>query len=102
MKTMIARYPGRCRACRQAINPGEQINFYGRGTAEHTHCPGTEQDGEEPSGEDFDGEDERAGLEPGTLANDRRMAKRGLSITRFASGEVSVRCGCIDYPCCGH
>jgi hypothetical protein len=98
MKTMIARYPGRCRGCGESIQPGQQINFFGRGTAEHTVCPG----GEEQGGEDFDGEDERAGLESGTLANDRRMAKRGLSITRFASGEVSVRCGCIDYPCCGH
>lgn len=49
-------------------------------------------------------EDEAAGLEPGTLASDRRLAREGISVTRFASGEVvTQRTGgrCIDAPCCG-
>lgn len=35
MKTMIAKYPGVCITCRQPIQRGEMINFYGRGQAEH-------------------------------------------------------------------
>lgn len=50
------------------------------------------------------GEDEAAGLEPGTLANDRRLARRGLSVTRFSFGAVHTqnsRGRCEDAPCCG-
>lgn len=95
MKTMIAKFPGKCQVCAGRISPGEKINFFGRGRAEHASC------GEEET--EFD-EDEAAGLEPGTLANDRRLAKRGLSVIRFASGEVitqNARGRCIDAPCCG-
>jgi hypothetical protein len=60
------------------------------------------------AGNDEDGheyhEDAAAGLEPGTLANDRRMARRGLSVTRFSSGETMTqnsRGRCEDAPCCG-
>lgn len=95
MKTMIAKYPGICRACGEAIKRGDTINFFGRGTAEHLNCdsPQSRHD-----------EDEAAGLEPGTLANDRRLAKRGLSVTRFSSGAVvtqNSRGRCEDAPCCG-
>ncbi len=93
MKTMIAKYPGQCMTCGNPIRRGETINFHGRGRAEHAAC-----------GEERAGEDERANLEPGTLANDRRLAERGLSVTRFASGAVVTRNSrgrCEDAPCCG-
>ena len=38
MKTMTAKYPGRCTACGKPIARGEQINFFGRGRAEHAQC----------------------------------------------------------------
>jgi hypothetical protein len=94
MKSMIAKFPGVCRACGEQINPGESIDFYGRGHAEHSGC-------REPG--QFD-EDERAGLEPGTLANDRRLARLGLSVIRLSSGAVltqNSRGRCEDAPCCG-
>jgi hypothetical protein len=94
MKTMIAKYPGFCRACQQPIERGKSINFFGKGQAEHTNC----QAGYAGS------EDERAGFEPGTLANDRRLARNGLSVTRYASGHVSTtnsRGRCEDATCCG-
>ena len=93
MKTMVARYAGVCRRTGKAIKVGDTINYYGRGHAELA-------DGEAMAVD----EDEAAGLERGTLANDRRMAKRGLSVTRFSSGEtmtVNSRGRCEDAPCCG-
>lgn len=94
MKTMTAKYPGQCSACGEPIHRGDTINFFGKGRVEHAEHR-------------FDGaesEDVVAGLEPGTLANDRRMAKRGLSVIRFSSGEVMTqnsRGRCEDAPCCG-
>jgi hypothetical protein len=96
MKTMIAKYPGQCIRCGGAIKRGEIINFLGHKRAEHANCQATQ-------GPPAD-EDERAGFEAGTLANDRRLAKQGLSVTRFASGAVvtqNSRGRCIDAPCCG-
>jgi len=49
-------------------------------------------------------EDESAGLEPGTLENDRAMARAGFTVVRFPSGEVATqnsRGRCEDAPCCG-
>ena len=95
MKTMTAKYPGKCAACGGAIERGETINFYGRGHAEHAEC------GAERGEHD---EDAAAGFEPGTLANDRRSARNGISVTRFAGGGVSYRNSrgrCEDAPCCG-
>jgi len=95
MKTMTAKYPGRCFECEQAIKPGDRINYYGRHHVAHAACEAEADQG---------GEDERAGLEPGTLANDRRLAKRGLSVARFSSGAVMTqnsRGRCEDAPCCG-
>ena len=92
---MTAKYPGKCCTCGERIAPGQTINFYGRGTAEHLDC-------DEPDA--WPDEDESAGLEPGTLANDRRLAKRGLSVVRFSSGHVQTRNSrglCEDAPCCG-
>ena len=92
---MIAKYPGTCRACGESIQRGDTINFLGHGRAEHYDCgcPHTAPN-----------EDEAAGLEPGTLANDRRMARNGLSVVRFSSGHVMTqnsRGRCEDAPCCG-
>jgi len=90
---MIAKYPGTCRACNQPIKAGCQINFYGRGHAEHADCNRPAMN-----------EDDAAGLERGTLANDRRLARQGLSVVRFSSGHVmtqNARGRCEDAPCCG-
>lgn len=49
-------------------------------------------------------EDQRFGLEPGTLASDRRLARRGLTVVRFAGGgsmTQNSRGRCEDAPCCG-
>lgn len=96
MKTMQARYPGRCAHCGETIKRGDTICFFGRGHAEHQEC--SQEHTEQHC------EDTAAGLEPGTLANDRRLAKRGLTVVRFSSGEVMTqnsRGRCEDAPCCG-
>jgi hypothetical protein len=101
MKTMIAKYPGTCTDCGEPIKRGEPICFFGRGHAEHQSCTQARQGDTEKYG---DGEDERAGLEPGTLASDRRAARSGLSVVRFSSGHVMTqnsRGRCEDAPCCG-
>lgn len=95
MKIMTARYAGQCLSCGEAISPGDTITFHGKGRASHADC---DQPTAKPD------EDEAAGLEPGTLASDRRLAKQGLSVTRFASGAVMTqnsRGRCEDAPCCG-
>lgn len=100
MKAMIAKYPGTCTACGDPIKQGEPINHFHRGRTEHQSCTQVAAEDAEEHG----GEDESAGFEPGTLANDRRMAKRGLSIIRFASGAVMTRNSrgrCEDAPACG-
>lgn len=54
--------------------------------------------------EDDHDEDQAAGFEPGTLANDRRMARNGITVIRTSSGHVSTqnsRGRCEDAPCCG-
>lgn len=39
MKTMTAKYPGKCRACGEAIERGDIIKYYGRWHgAEHARC----------------------------------------------------------------
>lgn len=99
MKTLRAKYLGVCAACREPIKLGDLINFYGRGQAVHSACD-TETD---------TGHDEtyhEVGFPPsrGTLASDRRMSQRGLSITRLSSGAVLTQNSqgrCEDAPCCG-
>lgn len=95
MKVMISKFAGPCIHCDVRIKAGQTIKFFGRGKACHFDCdaPDTRHD-----------EDESAGLEPGTLANDRRLARQGLSVTRFAGGAVHTqnsRGRCEDAPCCG-
>ena len=99
MRVMAAKYNGKCAACGEPIERGETICFFGRGHAEHKTCTEGAEDDEQEYGED-----EQAGLEPGTLANDRRLARRGLSVIRFASGAVmtqNAKGRCEDAPCCG-
>jgi hypothetical protein len=38
MRTLTAKYKGTCFVCAKSIQPGEQINHYGRGRAAHTQC----------------------------------------------------------------
>jgi hypothetical protein len=100
MKTMTAKYPGTCRLCGEPIAAGHTINYYGRGCVEHAAC--RQVDDEEA--EEYGGEDEAAGLEPGTLASDRRLARQGLTVVRTSSGAVwtqNSRGRCEDAPCCG-
>jgi hypothetical protein len=99
MKTMIAKYAGRCAICGTGIAKGDEICFFGRGQVEHRAC--TEQDGDH--GDDEGAEDEAAGLEPGTLANDRRLARNGIAVLRSGSSVVTQnrRGRCEDAPCCG-
>jgi hypothetical protein len=93
---MTAKYPGVCKRTGQPIRVGDTINYYGRGHAELANVDGEDS---EPACED-----EAAGFEPGTMANDRRLARRGLSVARFSSGAVMTqnsRGRCEDAPCCG-
>lgn len=102
MKTITAKYPGTCTECHKPITRGQQIDWFGRGQAAHTACRPGYAAGDEH--EDTTDEDQAANLEPGTLANDRRLAKRGLSVIRFSSGAVVTQNSkgrCIDAPCCG-
>jgi hypothetical protein len=93
MKTMIAKYPGTCLACGERIHRGDNINYWPKQGAAHVSC-----------GLPANDEDAAAGLEPGTLANDRRLAKQGLTVVRTSSGAVwtqNSRGRCEDAPCCG-
>ncbi len=98
MKTIIARYPGTCCECGGNILRGDTIDFLGQRQARHTACRSVDSD------QDQD-EDSAAGLEPGTLANDRRLARQGgLTVIRLSSGHVMTqnsRGRCEDAPCCG-
>ncbi len=98
MKTMIAKYPGVCRATGQPIRVGDTINYFGRGHAELVQ----DVEGHDPDVDEY----REGGFPPNaaTLANDRRMASRGLSVVRFSSGHVMTqnsRGRCEDAPCCG-
>lgn len=92
---MIARYAGTCFECGNSIKPGDTIRYYGRHHVEHARCT---------DGAQAPDEDAAMGLESGTLANDRRLARNGLSVTRLSSGHVMTqnsRGRCEDAPCCG-
>lgn len=98
MKTMTAKFAGRCRDCGAALEPGSTIIYHGkgRGVSCGTGCGEINYE--------HSPEDEAAGLEPGTLATDRRLARQGLTVIRFSSGESMTqnsRGRCIDAPCCG-
>jgi len=98
MKTMLSKFPGTCRDCGARVPRGAEIIYHGRGSG--ITCAACAS-GNGP--EEYD-EDERARLEPGTLASDRRLARQGLTVVRFSSGESMTRNSrgrCEDAPCCG-
>lgn len=100
MKTMKSKFAGVCRACGESIRRGEEIKWSRETGALHESCA---QVAEEES-EEYGDEDERAGFERGTLANDRRQGRSGLTVMRFAGGATMTqnsRGRCIDAPCCG-
>lgn len=93
---MKSKFPGKCRDCGATVSRGETIAYHGRGLGISCAECATELP-------DYD-EDEAAGLESGTLANDRRMARNGLTVVRTSSGWSGTRNSrgrCEDAPCCG-
>lgn len=70
MRTMIAKYPGTCFECGEKFPAGTSIKYYGRHHCEHAQCSGERVQSNE---------DDAAGLERGTLAGDRALARNGLS-----------------------
>ncbi len=92
---MNSKYAGTCARCSQPFSVGTLINYFGRGRGvEHVDCENVTKINE----------DDAAGFERGTLANDRHMARNGVSVVRFASGAVMTqnrRGRCEDAPCCG-
>lgn len=95
MKTMHSKFPGVCRECNARVPRGATITYHGRGAGiTCAACSGV------PVGD----EDEAAGLESGTLASDRRLARAGVSCVRTSSGWSGTRNSrgrCEDAPCCG-
>ena len=43
MKTMTAKYPGKCFECSQAFPKGTRIKYYGRLHIQHETCPHSQQ-----------------------------------------------------------
>ena len=99
MKTMIARFPGKCSACGQPIHAGDTINFFGKGHAEHAHCQPDDCAAHD------DDEYREDGFPPSRaqLASDRRLARQGLTVIRTSGGTFTQnsRGRCEDAPCCG-
>jgi hypothetical protein len=95
MKNMISKYPGICRNCGESVQAGSSIVYHGKGNGiTCAHCAALSEEISEDC----------AGMERGTLASDRRLADRGLSVIRFSSGESFTRNRrgrCEDAPCCG-
>lgn len=106
MKTMIAKFPGSCFSCGGPIKPGQGIAFHGKGRAEHIGCSMSAADVGDPDS-DARGDEAWApghGVTEADLRADRRSARAGISVTRFASGAVHTqnsRGRCEDAPCCG-
>lgn len=98
-KQMLSKFPGRCRDCGNRVERGDAITYHGRGLGVScAKCSGMTED-DEPAHED-----DAAGFERGTLASDRRIARQGLTVTRFAGGGTMTRNSrgrCEDAPCCG-
>jgi hypothetical protein len=101
---MIARFPGTCGACGEAIAKGDPINFYGKGHAEHADC----EDPGNPAHlhpDDYDESGTEEGFPPSRaeLASDRRAARNGLTVIRTSGGTFTQnsRGRCEDAPCCG-
>lgn len=95
MKTMQSKFPGKCRDCGAPVARGATIVYHGKGAG--ISCASCAE--VEPIHEDV-----AAGFEHGTLANDRRLARTGLSVVRTSSGWSGTRNSrgrCEDAPCCG-
>ena len=94
MRTMTARYRGRCRSCGGAIIPGDTIRHAGRGQS--YHAPGA-CEGDGGSGVD--------GYRQINPATGERMSDRArVHVARFSGGgvaTVNARGRCEDAPCCG-
>lgn len=90
-RLITTKYRGACKACRATIHAGTVAAYHGRGaglTCTTCHEASDETDQEEP---DF-------------AASDRRLARNGLTVVRFASGASFTqnrRGRCEDAPCCG-
>jgi hypothetical protein len=98
MKTMQSKFPGVCRDCNSRVPKGALIVYHGKGLG--ISCAVCA----EVSADDLPDEDESAGLERGTLASDRGLARRGLTVVRTSSGWSGTRNSrgrCEDAPCCG-
>lgn len=95
MKTMIAKYPGRCIRTGASIRPGDSIVWHGRGRAELLAAVA-------------DMDPELVASDPdAALAAGRYMARslaRGVSDIWRADGREyyrNKRGRCEDAPCCG-
>jgi hypothetical protein len=104
MKTMQARYPGRCIRTGAAINPGDNILWHGRGRAELADGPTIPA--ELAMVADIDPElaesDPDAALAAGQYM--ARSLSRGVSDIWRAGGREyyrNKRGRCEDAPCCG-
>lgn len=111
MKTMLARYPGKCTRTGSQINPGDLIVFLGKGKA----YLATQASVSLYSDIDPDVEFERsidpelADIDPDAASHAgrylRESMRRGVSdIWRTQSGEEYFRNRrglCEDAPCCG-
>lgn len=97
-KPMISKYPGVCKACHEPVRRGDSIVYRGKGQG--ITCADCASSDDVPQAD----EDDSADLERGTLASDRRLARQGLTVVRFSSGESftqNSRGRCEDAPCCG-
>jgi hypothetical protein len=102
MKTMVAKYPGTCFECGEPIKPGQKIKHYGRLHNEHAECAERDENAPNDGDEGERGADWRPSAD--ALANDRRAARRGVTVARFSSGAVITQNSkgrCEDAPCCG-
>lgn len=98
-KTMQSKFPGTCRECNARVPRGATIVYHGRGAGITCQsCAEGADDGEPVC------EDTGAGLESGTLASDRQLARAGITCVRTSSGWSGTRNSrgrCEDAPCCG-
>jgi hypothetical protein len=102
-RLITTKYRGACKLCRATIPAGTTAAYHGRGAG--LTCTACHEEADADAA-DYIGENDQEppGCEPGTLASDRRLARRGLTVVRFSSGASftqNSRGRCIDAPCCG-
>jgi hypothetical protein len=83
MRSMVAKYAGRCTACAQPIGKGDKIAHAGRGATYHEACAAS-----------------RFGLDGTQLPQEPAPVGQAYQSTarRF---RTLPRGKCIDAPCCG-